>query len=177
MCQRIFDTCFQLANHPKMIAPVVAKVQAALWRLRFCTHHAGERFGVAVHEALVNAMCHGNLEMSSALRQVDERAYFELLQERRRQTPYRHRRVQVHFQVRADDARCTVRDEGKGFNPDTIPDPTDPVNLAMVGGRGLLLIRLFTDQVVHNDRGNEITLIQRRDVEHSEGVHDWQPGQ
>jgi len=43
-----------------------------------------------------------------------------------------------------------------------LPDPTDPANLERIGGRGLLLIRTFMDEVRHNDRGNEVTLVKRR---------------
>ena len=43
------------------------------------------------------------------------------------------------------------------------PDPTDPANLERVGGRGLLLIRTFMDEVTFNDRGNQITLVKRRE--------------
>ena len=55
-----------------------------------------------------------------------------------------------------------VRDEGPGFDPATLPDPTDPSNLERVGGRGLLLIRTFMDEVRHNESGNEITFVKRR---------------
>ncbi len=55
-----------------------------------------------------------------------------------------------------------IRDEGKGFDPNSLPDPTDPVNLDKVSGRGLLLMRTFVDGVRFNECGNEVTLIKRR---------------
>ncbi len=55
-----------------------------------------------------------------------------------------------------------VRDEGQGFDPALLPDPTDPVNLERVSGRGLLLIQTFMDRVEHNARGNEITMVKFR---------------
>jgi len=51
-----------------------------------------------------------------------------------------------------------VEDEGPGFDPATVPDPTDPGNLERIGGRGLMLIRTFMDDVEHNEKGNRITL-------------------
>ena len=61
------------------------------------------------------------------------------------------------------EAIYTVRDEGPGYDPSSLPDPTDPANVEKVSGRGLFLIRTFMDQVYHNETGNEITMIKRAD--------------
>ena len=61
-----------------------------------------------------------------------------------------------------DEATFLVRDEGLGFDPSTLPDPTDPANLGKVSGRGLLLIQTFMDHVEHNATGNQITMVKRR---------------
>jgi anti-sigma regulatory factor (Ser/Thr protein kinase) len=55
-----------------------------------------------------------------------------------------------------------VRDEGRGFDPATLPDPLDPAQLETTTGRGLLLIRTFMDEVSFNATGNEITIVKRR---------------
>jgi anti-sigma regulatory factor (Ser/Thr protein kinase) len=47
------------------------------------------------------------------------------------------------------------------FDPGTVPDPTDPANLERIGGRGLMLIRTFMDEVEHNEKGNRIILRKR----------------
>ena len=62
------------------------------------------------------------------------------------------------------EATYTVRDEGPGFDPSALPDPNDPQNLEKIGGRGLLLIRTFMDQVQYNDRGNAITMRKLREA-------------
>ena len=62
-------------------------------------------------------------------------------------------------------AEITIRDEGPGFDPGKIPDPTDPAYLDRPCGRGLWLIHAFIDEVRHNSTGNEITMILRRDSE------------
>ena len=62
---------------------------------------------------------------------------------------------------RADEVTYVVRDEGPGFNPAELPDPTDPANAERPSGRGLLLIRTFLDSVSHNPAGNEITMVKR----------------
>ncbi|HVK08193.1 MAG TPA: ATP-binding protein [Gemmataceae bacterium] len=47
------------------------------------------------------------------------------------------------------------------FNPNALPNPTDPANLERIGGRGRLLIRTFMDAVSHTASGNEITRVKR----------------
>ena len=60
------------------------------------------------------------------------------------------------------EASFAVRDEGHGFDPSILPDPTDPENLNGIGGRGVMLIQTFMDDVRYNESGTEITMIKRR---------------
>ncbi len=83
---------------------------------------------------------------------------------RRRRPPYRERRLYVHARLSRSEAVYVIRDEGPGFDPATVPDPTDPANLEKASGRGLLLIRAYMDEVIHNRTGNQVTLIKRREV-------------
>ena len=85
-----------------------------------------------------------------------------MVRDRRRESPYRDRRVHLWARESRDEATYVVRDEGPGFDPSALPDPTDPANLKKPSGRGLLLIRTFMDEVNHNAKGNEITMILRR---------------
>jgi anti-sigma regulatory factor (Ser/Thr protein kinase) len=86
-----------------------------------------------------------------------------LIDERRVDPNYRNRRVHVTARESPAEAVYVIRDEGPGFDPSKLPDPTDPSNLVRVSGRGLLLIRTFMDEVHHNEIGNEITMTKRRD--------------
>ncbi len=60
------------------------------------------------------------------------------------------------------EVRYVIRDEGPGFNPAALPDPTDPTQLEKATGRGLYLIRTFMDEVQHNATGTEITMVKRK---------------
>jgi anti-sigma regulatory factor (Ser/Thr protein kinase) len=106
-------------------------------------------------------MHHGNLELSSQLRETNDKEYYRLGQERRRQKPYSDRKVFVTALDTPDESIYIIRDEGPGFDPAKLPDPLDPENMDRVSGRGLLLIRTFMDEVRHNPAGNEITVIKR----------------
>ena len=55
-----------------------------------------------------------------------------------------------------------IRDEGEGFDPATLPDPTDPANLEKASGRGILLMRTFMDEIVYNNQGNSVLLTKHR---------------
>jgi len=161
-CLAQYDSRFVLDNDVSLIAPLLGHLDGMLTRLKLGDATERMRVGVALQEALINAIYHGNLEVGSELRQEDEAVYHDLVRLRRGQEPYRDRRV--HFRARLSPAEAifTVSDGGPGFDLSKLPDPTDPSALERIGGRGLLLIRTFMDRVEHNAQGNEITLIKQR---------------
>jgi serine/threonine-protein kinase RsbW len=96
--------------------------------------------GLAVREAVINAMLHGNRKDPSL-------------------------RVRVGLTAARDGITARVLDQGAGFDPDATPDPTDASNVLNASGRGLLLMRAFVDEVRFDyraGRGMEIRLIKRR---------------
>lgn len=154
---------FALENDSANLQPVIGHFQDLMSQLKIVDKGGLIRVGTALHEALVNAIEHGNLELPSALRDQDERRpYVALMEKRRSEPPYSLRRVHVRAQFSHDRAVFIIRDDGPGFDHSTLPDPTDPSNLEKVSGRGLYLIRNFMDEVHFNATGNEITLIKRR---------------
>jgi CheY-like chemotaxis protein len=153
---------FALDNDPAMLDPIIAYQDDLIRRLDLVDANERMRVGVALQEAILNAMYHGNLELDSELRQEDERHYHDLYRQRRTQLPYSTRRVHLDATLSRSEAKFVIRDDGKGFDVSALPDPTDPANLGRVGGRGLLIIRAFMDEVRHNSTGNEITCVKRR---------------
>lgn len=104
-------------------------------------HHYSdpEIFGIrlALEEALVNAIKHGN--------QLD-----------------RAKVVQIAYRVTAERFDVLVADEGPGFDPADVPDPTDVENLERPCGRGLMLMRHYMNQVGHNAAGNAVLMTKFR---------------
>jgi CheY-like chemotaxis protein/anti-sigma regulatory factor (Ser/Thr protein kinase) len=156
------ETYYVLENDIALVAPLVGHLEESIKRMKLCEPGGLILVGVALHESLTNAILHGNLDLSSELRETDEKRYYELARQRRSEEPYQSRRVHVTAALTRQEAVFVVRDEGNGFDPALLPDPTDPANLGRVSGRGLLLIQTFMDQVEHNDRGNQITMVKRR---------------
>lgn len=92
---------------------------------------------LALEEALVNAIKHGN--------QLDPT-----------------KRVTVRYEITSERFDIRIEDEGPGFNPQDVPDPTAPENLERPCGRGLLLIRNFMTDVQYHGRGNIVTMTKLR---------------
>jgi anti-sigma regulatory factor (Ser/Thr protein kinase)/CheY-like chemotaxis protein len=157
---------FSFPNEPSLVPAFIDVVQTALDRFGVVDATERARIGIALEEALANALFHGNLELSSAELDRARLHAFEgqpelLIENRRRQAPYCHRRVHVRARFAPGEIRFTIRDEGPGFDRADVPDAALPENLHRPSGRGLLLMRAFMDEVVFNAAGNEVTLVRR----------------
>ncbi len=155
------DSRFVLESDTSLIAPLIEYLQEQIATMRLFDHLQTTRISVAVQEAIANAIYHGNLELDSELRQDDSSVFYRLAEERRRASEYAARRVRVEATLSATEVRVLVHDDGPGFNPSEVRNPTEEINMDRIGGRGLLLIRTLMDEVSHNPKGNEITMIKR----------------
>ncbi|MEZ6054729.1 MAG: ATP-binding protein [Planctomycetaceae bacterium] len=158
---RTLNCNFVLCNEPTMLTSLVSYLQTLLNDMGLLAEVDRLRVGVALEEALLNAAYHGNLEVSSVLRETDHTAYYQLARERLELEPYMHRSIFVEASLSRREVRYKIRDEGPGFNPSELPDPTDPANLERPCGRGLLLMRTFMDEVEYNEIGNEVIMVKR----------------
>lgn len=162
-----------LANEELLVPKVISRLELPMVELDLFDEGERMQIAMALDEALLNAMVHGNLEVSSDLRQVEDgKPYSEMIQKRKKDSPYKDRRVRVHLQASCDAATFVISDEGPGFDAAALRDPTDPENLERAGGRGLLLINAFMDEVRHNDMGNEITMVKRKGSSQDEDDED-----
>ena len=153
---------FELESDPDLVPHVVSQVELLLGQMELFDEADRMRVGVAVHEALVNAIVHGNLKVSSDLKATGWEEYHRAIATRRQQPPYRGRRVTVVMRAeRRREFALRITDQGPGFDASALPDPTDPENIVKGSGRGLFMIRSFFDEVQHNARGNEITMTKR----------------
>jgi CheY-like chemotaxis protein len=162
------DAAFCLQNDSKLIGPVVAYIQETMESMSLVDATQRVRVGVAIEEALRSALFQGNLELSSEqLREAYHledggRSYYQMLDERRRQAPYRDRHIHVRARITRDESVCTVRDEGAGFTARHLPPLDDTQRLEQDDQRGFLLMKSFMDEVRFHESGHEITLVKRR---------------
>ncbi len=95
--------------------------------------------GSAVREAVANAIQHGNA--------LDP-----------------EKRVEIEFGLEGDEVVIQVRDEGRGFDPDAVPDPRSPENLLKPAGRGIFFMKRYMDAIDYSfdpGRGTVLTLRKR----------------
>ena len=116
----------------RVLDEVLQELQARHWCQRdvFAVH-------LAMEEALVNAIIHGNRLA-------------------------RDKHVRISCRMSPELIRVEISDEGPGFDPDALPDPTDPERLGCPGGRGVLLMKAFMSRVEWGGSGNRVLLEKDR---------------
>ena len=152
----------QLPSNRRFISPVLSLLKDLSRNAADFSDRDQAAICLALEEALVNAMVHGNLEVSSTLRDLEDDSFEREIAFRLQSSPYENRRVELIARFTESQVTFTIRDEGPGFEVDAVPDCTDIENLGLTHGRGLFLMRAFMDEVVHNDMGNQVTMVKRR---------------
>ncbi len=166
-CQTRAEFTFLLENDTALVDPIVELVQQVITSLGLCDTTGKLRTGMALQQALTNAVVHGNLELTTEQVLESREAMVTgrgpgLLAERQTIPPYRDRRVSVDVRINRDEARFVVRDEGPGF--DISPFRQDGRSDAeLKRGRGIRLMRMFMDELTYNEQGNEVTMVKRRE--------------
>jgi CheY-like chemotaxis protein/anti-sigma regulatory factor (Ser/Thr protein kinase) len=161
-CMTESQSVFVLGNDVGLIESLVVHLQENAIQMGLCDEGECTRIGVALEEALVNALYHGNLQVGSDLRGENDQQYYAIIAQRRGESPYRDRRIHVTARITRDQGTFVIRDEGRGFDPSKLPDPDDPSALERASGRGLLLMRAFMDDVYYDQTGCVVTLVKRR---------------
>jgi len=123
-----------IASDSKLVGGVCENILALAKKFSF---DEDDIFGIhlALEEAAVNAVRHGNGGDNQ-------------------------KKVTIQYLVNESVIDVRIADEGRGFKPESVPDPRSPENIFKLGGRGLLLMKNYMDVVEYNDRGNEVHLVK-----------------
>lgn len=122
-----------LRSHPKNITRIQPFLESACRECDVCEEVFGNIL-VSITEAVTNAILHGN--------NGDESKTVEIRMER----------------LGNNKLGFFIKDEGAGFNPKKIPDPTRPENLLKIGGRGVYLMRELSDELSFHDNGRVVEI-------------------
>jgi serine/threonine-protein kinase RsbW len=127
------ELIFELPSDLRAIERFVESLVDQGRRIGFNPDRLRLNLRVGVSEALSNAMLYGN-----------------------HQDP--HKLVRIHARFSPTEITVRVTDEGRGFDPSRLPDPTLPANILRTRGRGIFLIRRLMDEVRYNETGNSVEM-------------------
>ncbi len=127
-----------ISSRPENVELVQIAVEASLAQLSI-SEDDSHWIGIAVREAVANAIKHGNQDDPG-------------------------KKVEIDFGLEGDEVVVRVADEGTGFDPRTLPDPRSPENLMRPNGRGIFFMRRFMDDIDYTFRpgGGTIVTLRKR---------------
>jgi serine/threonine-protein kinase RsbW len=128
----------QTLNYYEEIDRAIAVILSTMDAYGYLDDHI-RKMKVVLSELLVNAILHGNKRDFS-------------------------KKVTIGHIVDKKTARISILDEGNGFDPSKVPDPTLPENLARDCGRGLYIAYHYVDQILFNEKGNRVTVIKKHEM-------------
>ena len=156
-------TVYVIPNDVSLVNMISYQLTRNLLPMGFCNKTTAENISLALKEAITNAMFHGNLEISSTIREQDGiKGFNEEIDRRKDEFLYKDRKVRIVCEGTVENIEYSIEDEGPGFDYKSVPDPRDPENFFKNSGRGLLIINVHFDEVGWNDKGNCIYLKKRR---------------
>lgn len=117
---------------------------------------------IGMEEILKNAIEHGNLNISAAEKHeaIEQGVFGKLIDTRLQQNGNGRKKIYITTKLDRKAFSLTIRDQGEGFNWKSFPQPTAE-SLLSFSGRGILLTRIYFDDVLYNEKGNEVTLVKR----------------
>ena len=121
---------------PSEVGSISPFVDRLMLLIRKCVPDGESEVEIALREALANAIIHGNHE-----------------------NPRKH--VHVRFRCNPDEVSIAVKDEGRGFDINEMPDPTAPENIGSGHGRGIYLMKAFMDEVRFEEDGVVVHMRKR----------------
>ena len=118
---------------------------------------------IGIEEMLTNAIEHGNLGINfkEKNKAIENGNFGELLDSKVHEGNNRYKKVFVYSQLSKDKLQITIRDEGNGFDWRAIVN-SFPNNFLTYNGRGIFLTKIFYDEVIFNEQGNEVTIIKKK---------------
>lgn len=150
----------EIPSQPDWIEPTVEFLKQRALLCGACQEGRAGRLIIALHEALTNSIVHGNLEISSRVKEQSDQAFARLLAERASTPEYGERTVTIEMNYDGQKCQWVLTDQGKGFDVDSQlnKDIPDEAEMFLASGRGILLMRAFLDGVEYESGGTRVIL-------------------
>ncbi len=154
----------QIPSLLEWIAPTVERLRERALQCGLCDERRGLKASLALHEALTNAVVHGNLGVSSRLKEQGDDAFARALAERGGDPAFNSRAVAVGVDFDGDRCQWALTDQGAGFDVRSVMRDGDPSeeDLLRPSGRGVVLMRALLDEVRYEAGGRRVLLTLRR---------------
>jgi anti-sigma regulatory factor (Ser/Thr protein kinase) len=154
---------FLIPSDETAIGPVVDILVENLTRAGVCSMIESRLVAMALTEAIANAMYHGNLNISPQLiYELSTEEFQEEIRKRKSNDEYRERKIRIRCDLNPAAVKYVISDDGEGFyHIEALSAANTPADVDSPAGRGLFLLKNIMDEVIYNEKGNEVTLIKR----------------
>ena len=149
----------EIDNNIDRISGVVN--QLTLNASKFSGVNRANELSVALYEIILNAMEHGNLEITyeEKAEYLDRGTYQDLIMERRKDPRLSARKVRINYHMDDTGLHYTIQDQGPGFDWKKYYDKIEKRGVSTEAhGRGLALTLFYVDRIKFNEKGNEVRL-------------------
>ena len=168
-CQQRVEFQYQLDNDPALVDALVELTQQIMLSTNLLDQTGTMQTGMAFREALLNAIYHGNLEVTAEeLERTRESLItgekYDVIAERRDRSPYADRHIDVTIEIDQEKASFVVQDGGSGFDYAQMLTTLNPREEGSLEGesRGFVLMLSLMDEVSFNETGNCVTMVKHK---------------
>jgi anti-sigma regulatory factor (Ser/Thr protein kinase) len=153
--------CLRIPSRPEWIGPTVDYLKQRAILCGACHESRADSLGLALHEALTNSVVHGNLELSSDLKEQGDTVFAEALAARAADPAFGERIVDVETRYDGESCCWVLTDQGQGFDVERVlrrAEEPDEEAFLRASGRGLLMTKAFLDEVRYEAGGRRALL-------------------
>lgn len=154
-------THLQIPSQLEWIEPTLNYLRDKAIQCGVCDEEQAGRILLALHEALTNSVVHGNLEVSSMLKEGGDDSFASMVVAREADPRYGQRRVAVDVGYDGDRCQWALTDEGPGFDVEATirrAESDDP-EVMLASGRGIIMMRAFLDEVRYEEQGRRCVMV------------------
>ncbi len=150
---------------PHWIEPTVDFLRNRAVMSGACQQTRSGKLMIALHEAVTNAVIHGNLEVTSDLKEKDNTAFAMALAQRASDPSLASRNVEIVIDYNGDVCHWVITDQGRGFDVDQVLARcmSDDPDVLLASGRGILMMQSFLDEVRFELGGRRVILTMARE--------------